>query len=101
MKQSSFVMLFAVLSAPGLLRAGEIDSDLTAKLQQADPNEVVSALIYLNDRVDPYALTQQMDSHKAPLAERHETIVRALRQKAQATQLQLVAHLNLLLERTP
>ncbi len=94
MKQSSFVVLLAVLSAAGTLRAGEIDSELAVQLEQADPNEVISALIYLNDRVDPSALTQQMDAHKALLAERHETIVRALQQKAQATQPQLVAHLN-------
>ena len=94
MKQGSFVMLLAVLSAAGILRAGEIDSDLAAKLQQADPNEVMSALIYLNDRVDPPTFTQQMDLRKALLAERHETLVRALQHKAQATQPQLVAHLN-------
>ena len=94
MKQSSFVMLLAVLSAPGLLRAGEIDSDLAAKLEQANPDDVISTLVHLNDRVDPSVLTQQLDDRKAPTAERHETLVRALRQKAQATQPQLVAHLN-------
>ena len=94
MKQSSFVMLLAVLSAAGILRAGEIDSDLEAKLQQANPNDVISTLVHLNDRVDPSLLTQQLDARKATTAERHETLVRALRQKAQATQPQLVAHLN-------
>lgn len=94
MKQSPFAMLLAVLSAAGMLRAGEIDSDLAAKLQRADANDVMSVLVYLDDRVDPSVLTQQLDARKAPTAERHETVVRALRQKAQATQPQLVAHLN-------
>ena len=94
MKQSPFAMLLAVLSAAGMLRAGEIDSDLAAKLQRADANDVMSVLVYLDDRVDPSVLTQQLDARKAPTAERHETVVRALRQKAQATQPQLVAHLD-------
>ena len=96
MKQSSFVMMIVVVSAARTLGAGEIDSDLAAKLQQAGPNEVLSTLVHLNDRVDPFAITQQLDSRKALLAERHETTVRALQQKAQATQPQLVAHLTLL-----
>ena len=94
MRQNSFVMLLAVLSAAGMLRAGELDSDLAAKLEQANPDDVISTLVHLNDRVDPAVLTQQLDDRKAPTAERHETLVRALRQKAQATQPQLVAHLN-------
>ena len=94
MKRCSLVMLLAVLSGAGMLRAGEIDADLAATLQKADPNAVISTLVYLDDRVDLAAITAQADAQQATLAERHETIVRALSQKAQATQAQLAAHLN-------
>ncbi len=58
MKQNMFVMLLAVLSVTGMVQAAEIDSDLAWKIQQADPNEVMSTLVYLNDQVDPFAFTQ-------------------------------------------
>ena len=94
MRYLSVVLLLAVLPASGLLYAGEIDGDLAAKLDQADAEEVISALVYLNDRVDLPAVTQQMDLQEARLSTRHETVVRALQQKAQATQPQFVDHLN-------
>ncbi len=94
MKRNPLVMLLAVLSGTGMLRAGEIDADLATTLRKANPNAVISTLVYLDDRVDLSAITEQADAQQATLAERHETVVRALTQKAQAAQAQLAAHLN-------
>jgi bacillopeptidase F len=85
-----------ILFAAGASHAGQIDPGLEVILEQAEPGDVISTLVYLQDRVDTAAITQEMDAQRARLATRHETVVRALQTKAQATQVDLVAHLNAL-----
>jgi subtilisin family serine protease len=77
-----------------LSRAGEIEGNLNEILQSAGQERVIQVLIYLNEQADLAAITDRMDSKKATLDERHETVVRALRRTAETTQGELAAHLD-------
>ena len=68
-----------------------------AQLVKWKNGEVVSTLVYLEDRVDLAATTAQLDTQRASRKMRHEVVVRALQDKAAATQRGLVDHLNALL----
>jgi bacillopeptidase F len=78
-------------------QAGVVDPALTETFQQAAPDEVISTLVYLADRVDLAATTEQLNLQQAQRKTRHETVVRALQNKAAATQGDLTAHLDALL----
>ena len=84
---------FLAVAAAGAF-AGTIDDDLEQILAASPPNEIVSTLVYLRDRVDVDALNATLDGRRATRAERHETVVRALQEKAQATQGVLRDHLK-------
>ena len=75
---------------------GDVAPNLDRILDNAAPDEMVSALIYLDDQVDLDAMTADLDAHRATLKKRHETVVRALQEKAAATQAPLLAHLEAL-----
>jgi bacillopeptidase F len=81
----------------GQARAGDVAPDLADALQQDPPDKVISTLVYLADRVDLAATTHQLAVQRATRKTRHETVVRALQNKAAATQGNLTAHLNALL----
>ncbi len=83
-----------VLSLAGLAGAGVIDPALAEALTQAKPGEAVSTLLYLTDRVDTTALSRDLDDLGARLTERREIVVRALRERAAATQGSLTNHLR-------
>jgi subtilisin family serine protease len=74
--------------------AGVIDPALEDLLAKSDPKVPVSVLVYLQDRVDLESVTRDMDAKRARLVERHEVVVRALQDKAEATQGDLKAHLQ-------
>jgi subtilisin family serine protease len=80
----------------GQAHAGVVDPDLDAVMKQAGPGEVISTLVYLADRVDLTATTRQLELQRADRRTRHEAVIRALQQKATATQGDLAAHLNAL-----
>ncbi|MHC4825404.1 MAG: S8 family serine peptidase [Planctomycetota bacterium] len=81
----------------GQAQAGDVAPGLAAAIQQTPPDEVISTLVYLADRVDLAATTHQLDLQRATLKTRHEVVVRALQDKAAATQGDLTAHLDALL----
>jgi bacillopeptidase F len=88
-----WVFLFLGSAAlPG--RAGEIDSGLGKILENASPDQDISVLVFLSDQTDLAAITDQMDERNATLALRHETVVRALQEKAASTQGDITAHLS-------
>jgi serine protease AprX len=74
--------------------AGEIDPGLAGILSSVPADQTVSVLVYLGDRVDLEAISSEMDGRAATLQLRHETVVRALQEKAEATQSGLMAHLD-------
>jgi subtilisin family serine protease len=74
--------------------AGEIDADLERILELTLPEQTVSVLVYLAEQVDLSAITRDMDDQQAILRYRHEVVVRALQEKATATQGGLIAHLS-------
>lgn len=63
-----------------------IDPNLRVQMDQAGPNDVLSALVYLDVRVDIDALEAQFAAQDTPLDDRHELVVTALRETAAATQ---------------
>jgi bacillopeptidase F len=81
------------LLAGATARAGTIDPGLHQVLSSAQANEVVSALVLLKDRVDLKALDTQLRADRASRPTRHETVVRALQDKARVTQSTLSGHL--------
>ena len=74
--------------------AGEIDADLRSVLESTPPEQVVSVLVYLAEQVNLSAITHEMDNQDATLRHRHEVVVRALQDKATATQGGLIARLS-------
>src|SRR5262245_28719115 len=90
-------LLCGALSAGLLVRgavAGVIDPGLQDLLATSDPKGPVSVLVYLQDRVDIEEVTRVLDQKHARLVERHETVVRALQERAAATQGPIKAHLE-------
>lgn len=94
---TAIILLLPVLCQRGGMTsaiAGEIDSDLQGILESTTPEQVVSVLVYLDDRVNLSAITHEMDNRDATLRQRHEVVVRALQEKATATQGDLIARLS-------
>ncbi len=88
------LVVWSLLLSGGMALAGVIDADLEILLEQAAPDEPVSALVYLTAQVDAQALTAELDGQRATLRERHETVVRALQAKAADTQDKLLERLD-------
>jgi subtilisin family serine protease len=82
----------AMLGGPSA-RAGTIDPGLRQVLSSTPDDEVVSALVFLKDRVDLEALDAQLRADRVNRSARHETVVRALQDRAAVTQTALRAHL--------
>jgi bacillopeptidase F len=81
----------------GQAQAGDVAPDLADALREAPPDKVISTLVYLEDRVDLAGTTAQLNMESADRRTRHETVVRALQNKAAATQADLTIHLDALL----
>ena len=86
-------LLIAVLPA----QAGDLDPGLEDILLQTPADEPVSVLVYLQDRVNIAAVNHELNVRRARLAVRHEEVVRALQNKATATQGDLETYLGELL----
>ncbi len=84
---------FLVLLGVSTASADTIRPDLQRVLNNAQPNDIISALVYLPVQVDLAALDTQLDVQKSTLRARHSTVVRTLQQTAQQTQGPLLNHL--------
>jgi subtilisin family serine protease len=78
-------------SAPS--SAGTIDPDLQQVIATTPPDRVVSALVYLEDRVDVNALSTRLSVQRATRKVRNFSVITALMEKAEMTQGPLLAHL--------
>lgn len=78
----------------GSAAAGTIDPGLELVLAERGAGETVSALVFAREQVDLVELKATLDSIRAPLSVRHETVVRMLQGVAQATQGNLRDHLK-------
>ncbi len=94
MKLTSCLTVLTLLFVTGTSRAGYITPDLEHQLDRMEEGEFISALVMLDDQTDIVALDQTLAEMKAPRAYRHEVVVRALRDKAEETQGELVALLE-------
>jgi len=89
------LIALVLLGLPGVAaRSGMIEPNLEATLQATAPDEAVSTLVYLLDRVDLDGLSRQLDRERATLQRRHEVVVRTLQARAAATQPDLLAYLE-------
>jgi len=77
--------------------AGELDPNLERILLETPADEIVSVLVWLQDRVNIAAVNHDLNVQRAPLAQRHEFVVRSLQEKAAATQGELDLYLSALL----
>ena len=82
--------------AAGVARGGVVDPALDAVLREADPNEIVSVLVFHVDQVDLTALSAQLDTERASRRKRHEVVIRALQETAAFSGAPLRAHLGAL-----
>ncbi len=85
---------WAVLCGTALAPAGSVDPGLQQVLATKAPEETVSTLVYMMDRVDLGVLTTALDQQRASLQRRHEVVVRALQEKAHTTQIPLLTELG-------
>ena len=89
--------VMSVLLSVSPANAGELDANLERILLETPADEIVSVLVWLQDRVNITAVNHDLNVRRAPLAERHEFVVRSLQEKAAATQGEIDLHLNELL----
>ena len=87
-----FLMLF--LFPSGSARAGEIRADLDNYLNTLDDGDLVSVIVHLNEQADIEGLDLGLKQERATLADRHERVIRALREVSSRTQPELVAYLK-------
>ncbi len=87
----------SVLLSLSPANAGELDPNLERILLETPADEMVSVLVWLQDRVNITAVNHDLNVRRAPLAERHEFVVRSLQEKAAATQGEIDLYLNELL----
>lgn len=80
------VCLTILTTGTGLALAGQIDPGLQQILDITPPDQPVSVLVFLSDRLDLPGLVDDLDRQGATLARRHEAVVRGLQEKAVATQ---------------
>lgn len=73
--------------------AGDIDQDLQQKLMQANPNQIISTLVYLDNQLDTGFLTAVMDANRASLQQRHAAVVKTLQSNAINSQVDIVRSL--------
>ncbi|MFH1748701.1 MAG: S8 family serine peptidase, partial [Planctomycetota bacterium] len=78
------VSALVMLVAPTL--AGTIDTGLQDVLELTQPDETISTLVFLTQRVDIDALNDSLTAQRATLQARHETVVRSLREMARGSQ---------------
>ena len=85
--------LFLLPSAS--LIAGEIEPALRDTLDNLDRDEFATGVVFLADKVDVQGLTRSLlYPVRLPAAERHERVIRALQDKAQATQQPIIELLD-------
>ena len=89
---AAFVVMMAAGHGPAY--AGEIDPNLVQIMNAAAPNQPISVLVFLEDRVDVDALKNQLDNQSAARTVRHETVVTNLHAKSKATQGNMVTYLE-------
>jgi len=80
------IIIFA--ASAGSLTAGEIDVGLADILSLTSSNEQISVLVFLKDQVDINSISAEFDFQGAEIADRHETVVRALQSLAAAARVQ-------------
>ncbi len=77
------LLLGAAFSSAG---AGVIEPGLQSVLDSMKPDETISVLVYLQDRVDLAELNSVLDASRVTLKDRHEVVVTTLQDRASATQ---------------
>jgi subtilisin family serine protease len=90
---SSCLVVGAVALAAGLSSAGTIDPGLQHAITITPPDQVISALVYLDDQVDVDALSARLSVQRATRKVRNFSVITALMEKAELTQGPLLAHL--------
>jgi hypothetical protein len=92
-------MLFAAMAALVLLfamslgLAGEIEPNFKTKLLSMPPDSEISALIFIQDKLDIANLAAQLNAINADRATRNRTVIAALKDKASATQSSFLTYL--------
>ena len=66
-------------------------------LRQTPDNAIISTLVFMNDRVDLPEMNAWIDHMMANRSLRHQLIVEALMDQASFTQVDLIAHLDALI----
>ena len=83
-----------ILLLQGFVIADQFDAELRLALDNAGPDEVVSAIVLLDEQVDLEAIDQQLKIQRSNLQVRHETVIRALQDCARGCQVDLVSYLE-------
>jgi len=91
-----FVPALVALLGVRIALGGELDHGLAHRLAVVGPDDTVSALVFMRDRVDLAATKLQLSQARAPLAARHHAVLSALQEKADQSQRDLVAALGVL-----
>jgi len=73
--------------------AGEISPAVAGQLADLSANEPLTVLVYLHGAVDIKTLDQNLHADRASMAVRHQTVIEALRDAAEAAQADLVTEL--------
>jgi subtilisin family serine protease len=72
---------------------GNVDPELAAKIENADPNAMFRTLIFMSDQLDVFEMKHQHNLVSATRARRHYDVITALQAIATETQPDLLAYL--------
>ena len=84
------VSIFLSIIFVSSLQAGEIDSRLKIMMSQGKPDDILSTIVVLNDKVDLNSLKIDFIQTGADRRTRHEIVVNSLRKMADGTQSDLI-----------
>ncbi|MBD3337019.1 MAG: S8 family serine peptidase [Candidatus Eisenbacteria bacterium] len=88
-------VLGAILCAPAPLRAGGIHEEFLPIINAAGPDEIVSGIVVLQERVDPERLEEEIRARGLESRwRRHEFVIRTAREIAATTQADLLSWLD-------
>jgi subtilisin family serine protease len=92
----SVALVLLMLDGSDTAQAGNIDPDLENIIAKSDAEQTITVLVFLSDQVDLKGITSDLNAQKASRSLRHETVIRALRDKASFSQYDIIKFLEVM-----
>ncbi len=90
-----FFLIIILLTNISPILANSLEAYLNELISRSTPDDLIQVIVQMNDRVDLSALKTSLRTNHANLAQRHETVINALKIKAETTQQDLLFYLEI------